>query len=102
MKLLLESGYPHPLPEGFDVDAYDASENQVFIEGVRHFEWRRTLTLEFADWQTCQRAQEASGYWRPYGFGPQLEAVVSDANCYWHPSIVYGDKAYRGFALLDY
>ena len=47
MRLTLQNGYPYPLPPGFDFDAHNPHMHFVGFDGVRHFEWLHTLTIEF-------------------------------------------------------
>ncbi|RRD55754.1 hypothetical protein EII20_13850 [Comamonadaceae bacterium OH2545_COT-014] len=98
MKLVLENGYPLIEPPGFDLDAYDCLEHRVVIEGVCHFEWKHTLTVEFETLQACHHAQQLSG-WKPWSY-KVLEAEINPDAGYGHPAIVYGDKAFCGFMLM--
>ncbi len=100
MRLMLDNGYPYPLPAGFNFEAYDSRDHCVVLEDVCHFEWRYTLTVEFSSAEACERAEQLSGCWTPWSY-LVLEAVVSVAEGYEHPAIVFGDKAYCGFRLLS-
>ena len=97
VKLILTNGYPYPLPKEFDFDTYDPE--MVDIEGVVHFEWKHTLTVGFDSWARMEAIQKRSG-WRQW-VGTALEAKTSVDDGYGHPAIVFADKAYCGFILLD-
>ena len=59
MRLTLQNGYPCPLPPGFDFDAHNPHMHFVGFDGVRHFEWLHTLTIEF-DTQEGARGAEVN------------------------------------------
>lgn len=98
MKLILQNGYPYPLPPDFDSDQYDARSHHIEIDGVIHFEWKHTLTVEF---ETDIRASRVHLHseWEVWNHNT-LEARISVADGYNHPAIIYGDKAYCGFILV--
>jgi hypothetical protein len=104
MKLILTHGYPYPypFPDGFDAEeeGYDCRSYSLEIEGVVHFEWVHTVTVEFAHYGAYEAAKELTK-WEPWGDGPILEAATSGPDGYDHPAIVVGDKAYCGFILRD-
>ena len=105
MKLTLMNGYPSPYPVALSIDdAYSFAEAAggitLTIEGVRHFEWKHTVTIEFSNFEAYERAQQLSGCWMPWSY-LVLEAVVSAEDGYEHPAIVFGNKAFCGFRLLD-
>ena len=57
-------------------------------------------TFEFSNFEAYERAQQLSGCWMPWSY-LVLEAVVSAEDGYEHPAIVFGNKAFCGFRLLD-
>lgn len=61
MRLTLQNGYPYPLPPGFDFDAHNPHMHWVSFDGVRHFEWLHTLTIEFDTQEGARQAIESSG-----------------------------------------
>lgn len=108
MKLRLINGYPSPWPETPDYDerfALAASSVKLELEGVVHFEWLHTVTVEFADPDSYEKALSLTG-WQPWGDGLVLEAASSAEEGYRHPAIIcsvpYEDHprtAYCGFML---
>ncbi len=104
MKLILQNGYPYPLPEGFGDDpndTYDCRDYEYSLEGVTHFEWKHTLTIEFKDRRTYDFAKRDTGWDEWDGNNMILEATTSVEDGYDHPAIIVGDKAYCGFILVD-
>lgn len=100
MRLVLDSGYPYPMPEDFDSDTHDCRSHIVVLHDVVNFEWIHTVTIEFSNFEAYERAQQLSGCWMPWSY-LVLEAVVSAEDGYEHPAIVFGNKAFCGFRLLD-
>lgn len=100
MRLLLSNGYPYPIPQGFNFDNYDSRSHYTVVHDVAHFEWLHTLTIEFTSNEACARAEQLSGCWTHWSY-LVLQAVVSSADGYEHPAIIFGNKAFCGFRLLD-
>ena len=72
MKLILSHGYPFPYPN--DISAGDAGAIgegaagiRFTLEGVTSVQFMHTVTVEFKDKQSCQKAQKATGWseWSP-------------------------------------
>lgn len=102
MKLILLNGYPFPCPEGFDPEAtgYDCRAFELTLVGVRHFEWKHELTIEF-DSRSAYDAALAVTNWEEWDRGEMiLSASVSAPDGYGHPAIVVCDRAYCGFILI--
>lgn len=106
MKLHLLNGYPFPFPTSISERASDeiadaASGVHLEIDGVTHFEWVHTVTIEFESRAACERAIELTGwnYWDEERM--VLEAMTSAGDGYGHPAIVVRDKAYCGFTVLS-
>lgn len=102
MRLRLINGYPYPYPEGLppeeEARISDASRSRTLeIEGVVHFEWLHTVTIEFVNWGCYNAAANLTG-WKEWSF-LILEAQTSSADGYNHPAIVVGNTAYCGFIL---
>lgn len=100
MKLILQNGYPFPLPKDFDSDAYDSRDNSLTLENVKHFEWKYTVTVEFETDVAAKLAKQLTGwvYWdKPRIF----EAKTSSPDGYEHPAIVVKGFAYCGFILTN-
>lgn len=121
MRLTLMNGYPFPYPERIaelrtlnaDMAASEeqdeelraleqaisdaASGNQLIIDGVKHFEWLHTVTVEFDAYGAFDAARRLTG-WSEWT-GLILEAKLSAEDGYDHPAIVVGDMAYCGFSL---
>lgn len=100
MRLVLENGYPYPLPSDFDSDGYDARSHEVVIHSVARIEWLHTLTVEFAHLDAFEAARQRSRCWKRWSH-LVLEAIVSSADGYEHPAIVFDGKAYCGFVLMQ-
>ncbi len=103
MKLILTNGYPYPYPEGLTAEqnesiAQDAPGHRLEIDGVRHFEWLHTVTVEFTYMDQFNKALDLTG-WEFYSFRV-LEAPTSVRDGYDHPAIVVKDMAYCGFILI--
>ena len=102
MRLRLTNGYPYPWPDHLPEAEQEAISlvapgNQFRIEGVKHFEWLHTVTVEFEeDWQLF-KARDATGW----GIWSDciLEAPTSASDGYDHPAIIVGNMAYCGFIL---
>ena len=112
MKLILQNGYPSPWPkeiedeegEGYAAAAFGV---ELKLEGVVHFEWKYTVTVEFKDRESYEKAKAATG-WTSWGGGLILEADTHAGEGYGHPAIVanvpYGEHpktAYCGFILVE-
>lgn len=109
MKLILQNGYPSPWPketEDEEGEGYAAAAPGVtlVIEGVVHFEWKYTITVEFRDPESYKKAKSLTGWtnWE----GLTLEAHVNALEGYGHPAIVaavpyeqFPSTAYCGFIL---
>lgn len=103
MQLILQNGYPYPLPRDFDAEAqgYDCRDYTVVIEGVRHFEWKYELTVEFKDYKAAKEHHETLD-WPWYDKARcVLSAPFSADDGYEAPAIIAGDKAYCGFILVE-
>lgn len=103
MRLTLQNGYPYPLPPGFDFDAHNPHVHFVGFDGVRHFEWLHTLTIEFDTQEGARQAIESSGgawTWWAEDINA-VEAQTSAEDGYGHPAIIYNGMAYCGFILRD-
>jgi hypothetical protein len=105
MRLILKNGYPFPYNLDLsqaeqDKIADEAASHTLEIEGVTHFEWLHTLTIEFDGLLSANRARDRTG-WETWGSNPRvLEAKWSPEDGYHHPAIVVGERAYCGFVLL--
>ena len=99
MHLILENGYPFPLPEGFDSDAYDCRNEALTLSGVTTFEWLHTVTIGFATPEDRDTAQKLTG-WQKWN-DLVLEAHTSGPDGYTHPAIVVKNLAFCGFILVD-
>lgn len=102
MKLHLINGYPYPFPshlpqEELDTINSDSESRTMTIDGVTHFEWLHTVTVEFDTWGSCNTAQNLTG-WKSWSYRV-LEAKTSSSDGYGHPAIVVGNTAYCGFFL---
>lgn len=102
MRLRLINGYPYPFPEGLppeeEARIFDASRSRTLeIDGVTHFEWLHTVTVEFENWGSYVAAANLTG-WKEWSF-LTLEAQTSSGDGYDHPAIVVGNTAYCGFIL---
>lgn len=97
MNLNLGNGYPYPATEL--PDDYDSRSFSLEIEGVVHFEWRHTLTIEFDSLASFEKAKDQTGWkeWSPL----VLEATYSDEDGYSHPAIITKDMAYCGLMLMS-
>lgn len=112
MKLILENGFPSPWPESIPEDeaegiATDAPGVRLILDGVVHFEWKYTITVEFKDLESYEAAKKITG-WKPWGTELILEAPFSCAEGYEHPAILadvpyeeHPRTAYCGFILAE-
>ncbi|WP_342051255.1 MULTISPECIES: hypothetical protein [unclassified Cupriavidus] len=104
MKLILTNGYPFPYPEGateaqMEEWAGEAAGITLTLEGVEHFEWKHTLTVEFFTAEAMCNAMRETG-WQFWDEGMfVLEAGTSGKDGYDHPAIIAGGRAYCGFVL---
>jgi hypothetical protein len=108
MHLTLTNGYPFPYPSDVraaDVDRFakEASGNVLHVEAVIGFEWKYTLTIEFANTDVGRASRDrmlALGWcnWGPPG-ALVLEAPTSAPDGYGHPAIIAGAFAYCGFIV---
>jgi hypothetical protein len=106
MKLILTNGYPYPYPKDATDDRQlelceQAPGNTLQIPGVVNFEWKHTVTVQFADSERCELAREFTGWESWSESPPTLEARTSAGDGYDHPAIIAGDMAYCGFMLLN-
>lgn len=100
MRLRLTNGYPYPFPENPPDDDPLMLDGNLVLHGVRHFEWKHTVTVEFENWYYLEKATDATG-WKSWDNGLVLEAPQSAADGYGHPAIIVKDVAYCGFILED-
>jgi hypothetical protein len=99
MKLILQNGYPFPLPAGFDSDTYECRDNSLTLEDVVHFEWKHTVTVEFRSANAATAAKQLTDW--TYWDSPRiLEAETNGPEGYGHPAIIVKGMAYCGFVLL--
>ena len=110
MKLILQNGYPSPWPkeiEDEEGEGYAAAAPGVTlaIEGVIHFEWKYTITVEFRDPESYEKAKSLTGWTKWEGL--TLEVPVNALEGYGHPAIVaavpyeqFPSTAYCGFILV--
>ena len=106
MNLILQNGYPYPYPEHLSDDeqavlSHEATDldNSLTIAGVVHFEWKYTITVEFASHEQAKTAMAQTGWrWWDQG-GVILEAASSSKDGYDQSAIITGNKAYCGFIL---
>lgn len=106
MQLILTNGYPFPYPEGLteyqtDAIALDAQERRLVLEGVKAFETKYTVTVEFVDAAAYHKAREATGWADWDGEGLILEAPASAKDGYDFPAIVAGGFAWCGIFLAS-
>ena len=109
MKLILQNGYPSPWFEVTGLGekyAEAAAGVSLTLEGVRHFQWLHTVTIEFKDFESYEKARNLTG-WKCWGTDLVLEAETCADEGYGHPAIVanvpYGEHpktAYCGFILV--
>lgn len=105
MKLLMTNHYPFPYPENVSVEggeriSNEATDRDLRLDGVIHFEMKHTVTIEFESASAMQAAQEKTG-WKPWGTdGHILEAPVSAADGYGpFPAIIANNEAWCGYIL---
>lgn len=106
MKLRLINGYPFPYPTNLSEAEQDELSTEApgkahDIDGVIHFEWKDTLTIEFATYEPAKAIRELAGW----GWWDERRNVVEahtskDDGYDSHPAIIVGDTAYCGFILL--
>ena len=113
MKLILQNGYPFPYPSGVteyqkEAIADAAAGNRLEIDGVKGFEWKHTVTVEFHSFQSMMTAETATGWKRWGNDGFVLEASTSIEDGYGHPAIIAStplgsaaSTAYCGFILYQ-
>lgn len=105
MRLKLINGYPFPYPQGLPTAESDAINDQAKekcfeINGVVHFEWLHTLTVQFGTDDPTFEPETLTG-WKWWDRANNvLEAHTSSEEGYGHPAIIVGDTAYCGFILL--
>lgn len=96
MILILENGYPHPWVE--DKPGWDSREHSLVLEGVVHFEWKYTLTVEFENFEAYSKAMIATG-WKNWS-NLVLEAKYAADEGFETPAIIAGNMAYCSFMLM--
>lgn len=105
MRLILTNGYPFPYPTGLlspdeEEKVNEAATGKTFeINGIRHFEMKHTVTVEFVDFESFEISQHLTSW--PKWSDLTLEAKASAEDGYQHPAIVVGDTAYCGFILME-
>ena len=107
MKLRLSNRYPFPYPanvseaEGERISS-DAGNHELILSGVKHFEIKHTVTVEFKDLKSYEAAEKATG-WKVWGTSDSdliLEAQVSGPDGYGpFPAIVTGEYAWCGMVI---
>ena len=110
MKLILQNGYPSPWFEVMGLGeryAEAAAGVSLTLEGVIHFQWLHTVTVEFRDRESYNKARAITG-WKDWGDGLVLEADTRAGEGYGHPAIVanvpyeeHPKTAYCGFILVE-
>lgn len=112
MKLILMNGYPSPYPVAPSIDGAGnfveaAGGITLTIEGVRHFDWLHTVTVEFEDFESFEKARGQTG-WKRWDTDLVLEAETNPEEGYAHPAIVanvpydnHPKTAYCGFILME-
>lgn len=107
MNLRLSNRYPFPYPA--DVSeaeaeriSSDAGNHELILSGVKHYETKHTVTVEFKDLKSYEAAEAATG-WKVWGTSDSdliLEAQVSAADGYGpFPAIVAGGYTWCGIVL---
>lgn len=104
MILTLTNGYPYPYPENLTQQEQDALSEaapgtMLDLPGVKHFEIKHTVTVEFENYAAFEYARLATGWplWDAY---LTLEAKHSVEDGYdIITSLVVKDIAYCGFYL---
>lgn len=104
MRLTLTNAYPYPYPEGLTEAEQEAitercGDYNLEINGVVHFQWLHTVTVEFAN-SVDFLAYEMKLGWRVWSSCAYvLEAPTSSADGYDHPAVIVNDMAYCGIIL---
>ena len=102
MKLILSNGYPSPMPTHLtevelDNIIDDAPGVILELDGVVHYEWKHTLTIEFESRAAFHQAVNLTG-WDEYA--PLiLDAETDPDEGYEHPAIIADGIAYCGFIV---
>jgi hypothetical protein len=105
MKLQLRNAYPFPYPscltEAQALTLAEAAQGLFLtLDGVLHFEWLHTVTIEFSTPNAMRAARSLTG-WRRYDSTANiLEAPTSSNDGYNHPAILARGRAYCGFVLF--
>lgn len=96
--LVLTNGYPAPYINNIDPlwenDGYaDAATSiNLILPGIVHFEWKYTITIEFATVELAQAAAAATG-WKAWDKeGRILEVESSGPEGYDHPAIMTNQR----------
>lgn len=111
MKLILMNGYPWPeqYSEGAK-RAFSKRAGEICLElhGVVHFEWLHSVTVEFKDQESFDKAQALTGWKRWDSPKFILEAKTSSVEGFGHPAVIADvlyclqpKTAYCGFMLLE-
>lgn len=104
MKLHLTNGYPYPFPIHLPDAEQQAINDRALgttltLDGVKSFEWKDELTVEFYDYEAF-RAAQIKTKWGAASSLPILTALTSEEEGYMsHPAIVVRDMAYCGFFI---
>lgn len=105
MRLILTHGYPYPFPESLseaeeETISANASNVRLELEGVVHFEWLHTITVQFASREEADCARSVAG-WEWWDEASHiLEAPSNVDEGYNHPAILAENHAYCGFQLV--
>ena len=104
MKLILNDGYPFPYPKDLTEEQQDelsqaSGNHQITIEGVKYFEWRFTITVEFNTYEDMEAAMYQTGWKRWEGYKYVLEAPTSQPDGREFPAIIANGLAYCHFIV---
>lgn len=108
MKLILTNRYPFPFPPDLTAEEQEtvsnnATDHDLTLDGVIHFQWLHTLTVEFKDEGHLAEAVERTG-WKPWGDDKDrfiLEAATSRLDGYdSHPAVIVRNEAWCGAMIV--